>query len=482
MPTWRPVHGEVIRLDPALTSVEAIEEYLAEKRIIARGHAQEEVYSIELAATGRRRRVAVLNEEGLVLPGPSLSDLLEDMDHALRKLEIRVDGVVQWGDIDLGEVDVAGDDCDVANGVDAAGTAVTGEEIRGGESGGHPETGMRLGEAVVQADGMTVRQEPADVPLEGTGTHPNNVGSRLADASVPSEEADDDPLPDYAAGPMLVLSDVPFSQVPGVAAAMGKPVAALRLPPVNALVADAPIPKRSHGSAKFTIVLSTDPSGVDKPVLSIRQDSLRVTWEWEGEFPLVAWVRDNDVAANFADEQLGVGAFVTRICTDLSDTDPQALRDALLGDPEHAGRNVAAAIGLPAEVGDCLEGLLEARSLPGAVVFEPKPFTERLQSTVAYEVSGQGVAAPGFWAVYRKLYLEHPRAMEAVATAQAGIGAILVASGTRMWHRTSGKVLAGLGGALAVNAGARILATQWIQAALEAEGLAVRRETVDDGE
>jgi len=447
MPTWRPVHGEVIRLDPALTSVEAIEEYLAEKRIIARGYAQEDVYSIELAATGRRRRVAVLDEDDTVVPGPSLSDLLEDMDDALRKLEIRVDGVVQWGDIDLGEVDVAGDDCDVANG-----------------------TAEPAGAVAVQSAG---EQSTA----EGAGARSDECETTVAEAGARSEEVDeDDPLPDYAAGPMLVLSDVPFSQVPGVAAAIGSPVAVLRLPPVNALVADVPIPKRNHGSAKFTIVLSTDPSGVDTPVLSVRQDSLRVTWEWEGELPPIAWVKDNDSAADFADEQLGVGAFVTRICADLPDTDPQALRSALLGDAEHAGREVAGAIGLPAEVGDCLEGLLEARLLPGAVVFEPKPFAERLQSTVAYEVSGQGVAAPGFWAVYRKLYLDHPRAMEAVATAQAGIGAILVATGTRRWHRTSGKVLAGLGGALAVNAGARILATQWIQAALEAEGLAVHRE------
>lgn len=107
-------------------------------------------------------------------------------------------------------------------------------------------------------------------------------------------------------------------------------------------------------------------------------------------------------------------------------------------------------------------------------MFEPKSFSERIQTTVAYEVAGRGRAKPSFWKIYRKLYLEHPHMMEAVASLQAGLGIIVLATGARKWNSPSGKILAVIGGALAVNSGTRIIATQWVQAALEYEGLAPR--------
>ncbi|MFC2609605.1 MAG: hypothetical protein ACFNYN_06830, partial [Peptidiphaga gingivicola] len=55
------------------------------------------------------------------------------------------------------------------------------------------------------------------------------------------------------------------------------------------------------------------------------------------------------------------------------------------------------------------------------------------------------------------------------------------------WRRTGGKVAAAIGGALVVNAAARILTMQWIQTALETEGLTVKRaeaenETAEEAE
>ena len=39
MVTWRPVSGDILRLDPALASVNDIENFLAERRIPGRGAA-----------------------------------------------------------------------------------------------------------------------------------------------------------------------------------------------------------------------------------------------------------------------------------------------------------------------------------------------------------------------------------------------------------------------------------------------------------
>jgi len=61
MAIWRPVSGSITRLDPTLASVEQIEDFFAERRIIARGAVSgEDGYRVELAVTGRRRRVATL--------------------------------------------------------------------------------------------------------------------------------------------------------------------------------------------------------------------------------------------------------------------------------------------------------------------------------------------------------------------------------------------------------------------------------------
>ena len=412
MVTWRPVTGEIIRFDRSLATIESFEEYFANHRIIARAHDGGESYQIELAITGRRRRVACLDEEGNIAPGPSLAELVESMDKELRKVQIEIGGHVAWGNIDLGEVDVTWDDVDSI------------------EESSEPEVD--------------------DEGIEGD-------------------------YPDVLDGPMLLISDLSFAELPRYAAQTGSPIAAFELGKANVILADRAMPRRkAHASPLFVILLSMDPGGLENPILAVRQEGSRQVWNWDYQLEDVAWVAQNDVAKELAHEELGEGAFVKRVCSDLPETDRDLLRAALLGDPTEAGRNISKALHLPVEVGDCLEGLLEARLIPGAVVFEPKPFTERIQTTVAYEVAGHGRATPTFWKLYRKLYLEHPLFMEAVASAQAGLGVILFAAGVKKWNRPSGKILAGIGGALAVNSGTRILTTQWVQAALEYEGLAPR--------
>ncbi|MFT0848395.1 hypothetical protein VR010_11660 [Actinomycetaceae bacterium L2_0104] len=417
MVTWRPVTGEIIRFDRSLATIESFEEYFATNRIIARGRDGGDSYHVELAVTGRRRRVACLDEEGAVVPGSSLAELVESMDKELRKVQIDIGGHVAWGNIDLGEVDVTWDD------VDALGTA--------------PEPAL-------------------------------------------DEEGIEGEYPEVLDGPMLLISDLSFAELPRYAAQTGSPIAAFELGKANVVLADTPMPRRkAHASPLFVIMLSMDPGRLENPILAVRQEGSRLVWNWDYDLADVPWVAQNEVARAFAQEQLGEGAFVTRVCADLPEANRDLLRAALLGVPDDAGRHISQALNLPVEVGDCLEGLLEARLIPGSVVFEPKPFTERLQTTVAYEVAGHGRATPTFWKVYRKLYLEHPHMMEAFASAQAGLGVIMFAAGVKKWNRPSGKVLAGIGGALAVNSGTRILTTQWVQAALQYEGLLPRAFSSD---
>jgi hypothetical protein len=441
--TWRPVSGEIVRFDTQLASVADIEEFFARHKVVARGGVSDDVYQVEVAITGRRKRVAVLQDAtedtpAHVVPGFSLAELVETMDKELRKVEIDIGGEVAWGNIDLGEVDVT---MDAPLESDAA--------LENGTGGANAE-GTPSG---------------ADVP---------------ADAGTQEEETDGGQgiIPEFFDGPMLQISRVALSEVPSVAAAVGHPVAVVQRGGAVALVADVKLPERSSIFASgFSIELSSDPTGVEPPVLSVWQNYVRRSWAWQGELPLVPWVESNPAAYAFAEEQLGAGAFVTRICADLPDADAAKLRSALLGAPDTACRGVIEAMKFAPEVADCLEGLLEARLIPDAKVFEPKPLPRRLQSTVAYEVSGSGRAGPHFWKLYRKLFLDHPRALEVVASVEAGIGVLLFTLGAHKWKGRGPKLLMIAGSALTINAGTRILITQWIQAALENEGLSSRPES-----
>lgn len=416
MYTWRPITGEIIRFDSALASESDINEFFARHRVIARGDIEDDSFHVEIAVTGRRKRVAILRTteregaqpEFAIVPGLTLAELVEAMDRELRKVEIDLGGQVAWGNIDLGEVDVA-----------------------------YEESATD----VIDSDG-------------GQGE-----------------------VPEFPDGPMLAISRSTLAEVPSIAATIDRPVAAVKLGAARALICDVKMPERSSVFAPgFTIELSSDPSGVEPPVLSVCQEGVRRNWTWQGEFSILPWVKENEVAAAFAHEQLGAGAFVTRIAADV-EADSDQLRNALLGPADQAARGIVEAVGLAPEVADALEGLLEARLVPEARVFHPQPFPERLQSTVAYEVAGDGVVAgPGFWRVYRRLFLDHPRILEIVASVQAGVGVLFFAAGMKKWHGRGAKFLMVAGAALAINAGTRIVLTQWIQAALENEGLAAHTD------
>ncbi len=441
MVTWRPVNGDILRLDPALASVNDIENFLAERRIPGRGAAAgDDGYRLELAVTGRRRRIAVLDDDGAASPGPTLAEFVEEMDGALRKLQIDMGGIIAWGDIDLGEVDVEGDDVDVAS---------------------------------LQA----LERQAADEACDGAAEDAcEEAGGEAGD-----ETGDD--IPEFK-GPMLIVSDIALAEMPGLAAANRRSLAVFRMEGACAVAMelDGTEDARRAGKPGFAIALSTDPSGLDAPVLSVRCRGPRLVWRWDDELEPVPWAKADAAASDFVARELGSGAISQRIAQTVTAVDAARIEEALHADPHAAPAMLVAALGLPQEIADFLSGLLSATAIPGAIVFEPKPLPQRIQTSVAYGSVGESKSKTGYWQAYRRLFVDRPRVTEIVSSIQAGVGSVLFAGGLRSWRRTGGKVAAAVGGALVVNAAARILTMQWIQTALETEGLTVERAAAESAE
>lgn len=441
MVTWRPVNGDILRLDPALASVNDIENFLAERRIPGRGAAAgDDGYRLELAVTGRRRRIAVLDDDGAASPGPTLAEFVEEMDGALRKLQIDMGGIIAWGDIDLGEVDVEGDDVDVAS---------------------------------LQA----LERQAADEACDGAAEDAcEEAGGEAGD-----ETGDD--IPEFK-GPMLIVSDIALAEMPGLAAANRRSLAVFRMEGACAVAMELDGTEDTRRAVKpgFAIALSTDPSGLDAPVLSVRCRGPRLVWRWDDELEPVPWAKADAAASDFVARELGPGALSQRIAQTVPSVDAARIQEALHADPDAAPAMLVSALGLPPEVADFLSGLLGATAIPGAIVFEPKPLPQRIQASVAYGSVGESKSKTGYWQTYRRLFVDRPRVTEAVSSIQAGVGSVLFAGGLRSWRRTGGKVAAAIGGALVVNAATRILTMQWIQTALETEGLTVERAAAESAE
>lgn len=435
MPTWQPVRGAITRLDATLASNQDIENFLEREQIIARRHAEGDTYWIEMAVTGRRKRVAILGDEGDIEAGAPLDDVIEKLDSEVRKLQIEIGGRVAWGNIDLGEVDVTDEDIDDIDDINEAEENVAAEE----DLAANDDT------------------EYEDAPHE--------------DCEENFNEAE---LPTFAEGAMLVLSDTPLAEIPALAAHSEEPIATFKHSGANVLLSDVEIPfkKNLNSSNGFLVFLSVDPAGLENPKLAVIQDSARLSWHWTYDKTDCDWVARNEVASAFAAEHLGAGAFVERICADIECADSEALFEALVGSGERAPRAFATALGLPEEVADCLDGLLEARQVPEATVFESQTFPQRLRSQVAYEVAGEGAAKPEIWKIFRKVYLDNPKATIAFGAIQAVVGSGIFAWGVRSIRSARPHpVITAFGAATVGSAVARLTMAHWLSAALDSEGL-----------
>ncbi|WP_182354367.1 hypothetical protein [Flaviflexus huanghaiensis] len=414
MTMWRPVSGDIYGLDPHLFDEEAFQRFFAEERVLARGkNIENGHYEIELAVTGRRRRVALLDDDGYVHPGMPLSELVDTMDEKLRKVQIVIEDEVRYGDINLGSV--------------------------------APD---------VEAD-IAVFKE-GNVAFESESE--SDEGEEL------SEVDDEEDLPDV---PLLMLSDLALAEVPALAAVTKVPMAVIPHGNLRAVVAEraVDVKKRIFPRPVFHLTLRTQ--GEDAPVLTIGLDNQRVlTWTWDEQLPVMDWMREHREAMEFADEHLGAGAIALRCVLESKHGSAIEVRKALLSSKVMGPAFFIQAMGLSPEILDVLEGRMDVSEIPDAEVFKQATLAETLREVIALEISGHGIAKPKLWENYRKLYLDNPGLMNAVASVQAAVGGSIFVGALQTKGR-KGRWGAGLGALLMVNSLSRILTTQYIQKSLD---------------
>lgn len=425
MTMWRPLSGTILGLDHDLFNREVFDEFFESERVLGRFvEHDEDHFDLELAVTGRKRRVALLDDSGVVIPGMPLSEFVTAMNEAFRKAQISIGGEIRYGEIDLGAVDIDPEDDDLVLKELADGTL-----------------------SLVSAE------TPDEAEAEGDSS------SEKAEEAVEEEE-----LP---ANPMLVISDLALAEVPAVAAASRAAIAVFPHYNTRALVASKNVDVKKAVFPKPVFVLTlTMVEG--KPVLSVQIDNKKpMVWDWSGEHDVLDWMVDEQAAMDFAEEHLGAGAVARTCVLDIENASAVDVRQALLATPKLGPAFFVQAMKLPPEVTDVLYGQLPVSKLPDAQVFESTSFAQTLRETVALEISGQGVAAPGLWRAYRKAYLDHPALMNAVASVQAGIGGTIFAMSLKSGASKKAKWGAGLGAFLMINAVSRVVTTQWVQQAMD---------------
>lgn len=446
MTTWRPTHGDIYSLDEALFNFEILQEFLANQRIIALVEEREPNHMvIELAVTGRRRKVAVLDDSGSVLPGPPLAEVVDAMDSTFRKTQMSIGGEVRYGDIDLGEVDIDAD-------ADAAVLQTVADEEPSSEEAPEPS--------------------PGEAPEPATEHD-------AEDDETPDMLADLTEIEDLPRAPVLIISDIAMSEFPALAASTKSVLAVLPHHTPRVIVAENGVDVRKKLFPRPTFLITLTAATGEAPTLTVYQDNhRRLKWTWDAQSPIASWMEPVPEAIVFATEHMGAGAVARRCVEDVESANAVDVRRALLASPAYGPTRFIQAMGLPLEVSDALYGRKDVRTLTGAQVFEHGSFRDTLRNVVALEVSGHGVARPRVWEVYRKLYLDRPGATNAIASIQAAIGGSIFVGSLKSSGGRAARIGAGIGALLIVNAISRVLTTQWIVEAIEDPESASRLEAL----
>lgn len=419
MTMWRPVSGDIYGLDEALFNEEAFQSFFKEEGVLARGkHIENDQYQIELAVTGRRRRVAIMDEEGYVIPGMPLSELVDLMDTKLRKVQIVIDGEVRYGDIDLGSV-----------------AADVEEDVAFFKEGD---------------EGLTSVAEPEDEEEEEE-----------------HEEAENEEEHEYPDAPVLMLTDFALAEIPALAAVTKVSMAVVPHGNINVILAAKPFDVKKLLFPKPVFHLTLRTQGEGSPLLTVSLDNQRThTWTWDGQLPILDWMLEHESAREFADEHLGAGALARRCVLEIDDGSTKEVRDALLSSKVLGPAFFIQAMGLGPEFLDVLEGRMEVTELPDAEIYEKSSLSKAIRETIALEISGHGVARPKMWEAYRKVFLERPGLLNASASIQAAVGGSVLVAALQSKNKKA-KWGAGAGALLMVNAVSRVLTTQFIQESLE---------------
>lgn len=400
MTSWRSVRGHIDILDAYLTTPEIIEEFFADQKILGRGMPVENGYDFEVAISGRRRRVAMLDDAGTVIRGLSVTDLLVDMQEKLRKVAVELDGEAVHGPIDLGAVDVD-DDLDI-----------------------EPE------------------QDIHDV-----------------DAGVSGAK-----LPDFDSGSMMLITDMSMSEVPPLANTQGAPIMVSKFGNLRVLVSEQPLNgyRKVFPRPNYMMALAASTSDHDRPMLAVRRDGIRMVWDWSGEMPLFAWIVQGSPAHDFVIDELGAGAVARLAIADLMNVTFAHMRRALLETPERAVYTFLATLGLPREIADVLTGRGSLSAVPAAHVVSPEDWT--FAETLAWEFAGEGVVEPSIMRAVQKIYLDRPWLVAMGSVAQSAIaGALLATAYNRHRRGIGGTALAAVGAGVLMSAFTRIGTTTYMR-------------------
>lgn len=413
MTLWRPVSGEIYGLDPHLFNRETFQEFFASERLLARGNnIKNGSYEIELAVTGRKRRVAVLDDEGYVIPGMPLSELVDLMDVSFRKVQIVIEDEIRYGDINLGSV--------------------------------APD---------VEADIAVFEETLTEV-------------KSADEASSDDDKIDDSSDEEIVEAPLLVLSDLALAEVPALAAVTKVPMAVKTHGNIRAIVCEKTVNFRKRIFPRPVYHLTLRTQGEGAPILTLALDNQRLlTWTWDRQLPVLDWMIEHGSALDFADEHLGAGAIARRCVFEVEHGSAADVRKALLSSKVMGPAFFIQAMGLGPEILDALEGRIDITEIPDAEVFKQATVSETLREIIALEISGHGVAKPKLWEHYRKLYLDNPGLMNTVASVKAAVGGSVFVGALQSRNKKA-RWGAGLGAFLMVNAVSQVLTTQYVQESL----------------
>ncbi|VEI13125.1 ICP22 family protein [Trueperella bialowiezensis] len=454
MASWRTVHGHIERLDQWLVSDEDVQAFFEEQRILGRGASDGKGgFDFEVAVAGRRRRVATLDEAGTVFRGRSVTELVDVMRESLRKVEVELDGEIAHGPIDLGAVDVSDEEL-IADPPEADEPADSDNAVGAGDTDGTGDAGDVVGTGDAGELGGSMAEE-AEQPEEHKGPegHEGREGSDEAEwAEVFERES-----------PMLVIVDLPLSEVPSLVAAADVPVAASKLGSALVLTAEKPLlsARKLFPRPSYQIVLS---AAEDSPLLYVRRDNQCSTWNWDGEMPVFPWIEPGSEGHDFVVDETGAGAVARRAVADVIDARFADIRCALQASPQTAVRSLVAALNLPEEIVDVLEGRRGLAEIPNSQLFTPGSGGSAFQDRLAFEIAGEGFVEPDLMGAYRKIYLERPWAVAVASAVQTAVaGGMLTAGFNRANAGRPWKLLTALGGWALVGGVARILTTSYAQ-------------------
>lgn len=286
------------------------------------------------------------------------------------------------------------------------------------------------------------------------------VGSSSAD-HLPEGESplvdsweDDDDLSADEGSRIVEIGRTPASSVPLLAALEGIDLADIELADEHrALLAQLPPEKAGWNFGELPLVTLSRSEGEFQALL-VTDDHLEhiVTHNWGMESLLVPGAHDD--AADLADEIIDLVGDRPELRAIAAGV-PGANADALIASASARGDDavwkVVTALGLPSGVAGFLLGSLDADEVEGAQIHAARGISNAIGRSVDIMLSEPDSPAQPLWNSYQSIAIEKPWMIQAFATAEAMIGASLIALAVSADKPRSGWVkLGGVFGVLAL--------------------------------